>query len=150
MWKWTYPYLEVLVEQVGKKNENLSKPGRAEVQKAELLIFSSNDSAELWKRSFRPLKSPSRAELMCRSWTSYRWQARQDGSAEAEFHILRRIGRAEVLNGFHVTSLVVRPNGSAGGRISDLWQLSSWKCGSRTLHLWQVLILLIANASVDE
>ena len=57
-------------------------------------------------------KSPGRAELMCR--TSHRWQTRQDGSAEAELHILRRIGRAEVWNGFHVTSFVVRASGSAG------------------------------------
>ena len=45
---------------------------------------------------------------------SGRWQSRQDGSAEAELYILRKIGRAKVRNGFHVTSLVVRPSGSAG------------------------------------
>ena len=39
MRKWTYPYLEVLVEQVRKKNEIFRSPGRAEVRKAELLIF---------------------------------------------------------------------------------------------------------------
>ena len=43
MRKWTYPYLEVLVEQVRKKNEIFRSPGRAEVRKAELLIFGSND-----------------------------------------------------------------------------------------------------------
>ena len=81
----------------------------------ELQIFVSKERAELRKRSFRPLKVL--AERECRSWTSDRWQPRQDGSAEAERHILRRIGRAEVRNEFHVTSLVVRPNGSAGGEV---------------------------------
>ena len=44
MRKWTYPYLEVLVEQMRKKNEIF--PGRAEVRKAELLIIGSKDGAE--------------------------------------------------------------------------------------------------------
>ena len=56
MRKWTYPYLEVLVEQVPKKNKIFRCPGRVEVRKAELLIFGSKDRAELRKRSFRPLK----------------------------------------------------------------------------------------------
>ena len=115
-------------------------------------------TSDLWQQrqsgiaeaKLQTFKSPGRAELMCRSWTSYRWQLRQDGSAKAELHILRRIGRAEVWNGFHVTSLVVRPNGSAEQNFRSLAVLSSWKCGSRTLHLWQVLILLIATANVDE
>ena len=55
MRKWTYPYLEVLVEQVRKKNEIFRSPGRAEVWKAERLIFGSKDRAELRKQSFRPL-----------------------------------------------------------------------------------------------
>ena len=36
--------------------------------------------------------------------------AKAGRSAEAELHILRRPGRAEVRNGFHVTSLLGRPN----------------------------------------
>ena len=164
MRKWTYPYLEVLAEQVRKTNEIFRSHGRAEVRKAELQIFGSKDRAELRKRRFRPLKVLP--ELKCRSWTSDRWQPRQDRSAEAERHILRRIGRTEERNGFHVTSLVVRPKGSAGAEFQifgspvklEVWKqnfrslavLSSWKCGSRTLHLWQVLILLIATANVDE
>ena len=56
MRKWTYPYLEVLVEQVRKKNEIFRSPGRAKVRKAELLIFGSTDRAELRKQSFGPLK----------------------------------------------------------------------------------------------
>ena len=53
---WTYPYFEVLVEQVRKKNEIFRSPGRAEVRKTEPLIFGSKDRAELRKQSFRPLK----------------------------------------------------------------------------------------------
>ena len=56
MRKWTYPYLEVLVEQVRKKNDIFRSPGRAEVKKTELLFFGSKDRAELRKQSFRPLK----------------------------------------------------------------------------------------------
>ena len=56
------------------------------------------------------------------------WQPRQDGSAEAELHILRRIGRAEVRNGFHVTSLVVRPSAGAEFHIfGSPVKLEVWK-----------------------
>ena len=41
MRKWTYLCLEVLVEQVRKKNEIFRSPSRAEERKAELLIFGS-------------------------------------------------------------------------------------------------------------
>ena len=112
MRKWTFPYLEVLAEQLWKMNEIFRWPCRAEVWKAELQVSGSKDRAELRKQSFRALKVL--AELKCRSWTSDRWQPRQDRSVEAELLILRRIGRAEVRNGFHLTLLVVRPNGSAG------------------------------------
>ena len=43
MLKWTYPYLEVLAEQVRKMNEIFRSLGRAEVRKAELQIFGSKD-----------------------------------------------------------------------------------------------------------
>ena len=128
MRKWTYPYLKVLAEQERNMKEIFRSPGRAEERKAELQIFGSKDRAELWKRSFRPLKVL--AEPKCRSWTSDRWQPRQDWSAEAELHILRRIGRAEVRNGFHVTSLVVRPNGNAGAEFQIFGspvKLEVWK-----------------------
>ena len=80
MRKWTYLYLEVLVEQVRKKNEIFRSPGRAEVLKAELLIFGNKDRAELRKRSFRPLKV-----LAEQSWC-----------AEAELHVVGSQGRTEV------------------------------------------------------
>ena len=64
MRKWTYPYLEVLAEQVRKMDEIFRSPGRTEVRKAELKIFDSKDRVELRKRSLRPLKVL--AELKCR------------------------------------------------------------------------------------
>ena len=89
--KWTYPYLEVLAEQVRKMNEIFRSPGRAEVWKAELQIFGSKDSAELRKRSFRPLKVlverkcgklnflslAVKAEQKCGSGTSHLCNSRQ-------------------------------------------------------------------------
>ena len=130
MRKWTYPYLEVLVEQVRKKNEIFRSPGRAEVRKAELLIFGSKDRAEFWKRSFRPLKVLAEQSWCAEAELHNRWQPRQDKSAKAEFHILRRIGRAEVWNGFHVTSLVVRQKGSTGAEFQTFGspiKLKVWK-----------------------
>ena len=90
MRKWTYPYLEVLVEQVRKKNEIFRSPGWAEVRKAELLIFGSKNSAELRKWSFRPFKvlaeqswcaeavgSQGRTEVRKRNFTPYEKLAEQ-------------------------------------------------------------------------
>ena len=47
-----------------------------------------------------------------------------------KLHILQRIGRAEVWNEFNVTSLVVRPNGSAGAKFQIFGspiKLEVWK-----------------------
>ena len=161
MRKWTYPYLEVLAEQVRKMNEIFRSPGRVELVKAELQIFGSKDIAELRKRNFRPLKVL--AELKCRSWTSDPWQPRQDRSAEAELHILRRIGRAEVRNGFHVTSLVVRPNGSAGVEFQIFGspaKLEVWKQNFTSLtghyptdchcQCWRILTAIIVIPSEGQ
>ena len=49
---------------------------------------------------------------------------------EAELQIIRRIGRAEVWNGFHVTLLVARLNGSAGAEFQIFGspvKLEVWK-----------------------
>ena len=134
MRKWTYPYLEFLAEQVRKKNEIFQSLGRGEVRKAELLIFDSKNRTELRKWSFRSLKVLAEqswcaeAELIslaakagrkCRSGTSHvtkNWQS-----------------RAEVWDGFHVTSLVVRPNGSAGAEFQN-WQ--SYQVGSVEAELY--------------
>ena len=56
MRKWTYPYLEVLAEQVRKMNEIFEVLAERKLWKAELQIFGSKDPPELRKQSLRPLK----------------------------------------------------------------------------------------------
>ena len=73
MRKWTYPYLEVLAEQVWKTNEIFRSPDRAEVRKAELQIFGSQDRAEVWKRNFTSLEVP--AEMKCGSGLTHIWKS---------------------------------------------------------------------------
>ena len=63
---------------------DLRSPGRATVWKAELQIFGSKDRVEWQKQSFRLLKVL--AELKCRSWTSDRWQPRQDRSGTSHLN----------------------------------------------------------------
>ena len=65
MQKWTFPYLEVLAEEVRKINEIFRSPGRAEVQKAELQIFGSQGRAEMRKQNFTCLEVP--AAMKCGS-----------------------------------------------------------------------------------
>ena len=117
--KWTYPYLEVLVEQVRKKNKIFRSPGRAEVRIAEFLIFGSKDLAELRKQSFRPLKS---------------WQSRAD---------------VQKLNFISLTAKAGWKCGSGTLHLTKNWQSRSverisyhmigsqgkWKCGSRISDL---------------
>ena len=50
--KWTYPYLEVLAEQVWKMNERKSG-------KRNFTSFGSKGSAEVRKRNFTTLKVPA-------------------------------------------------------------------------------------------
>ena len=76
MQKWTYPYLEVLAEQVRKMNEIFRSPGRAEEQKAELHIFGSQGRAEVRKRNFTSLEVP--AEMKCRSCFTHIWKSWQN------------------------------------------------------------------------
>ena len=51
-------------------------------------------------------RSPGRAEVRKLNFISL--AVKQDGSADAELHIFGRIGRADVRNGTHITSLVVK------------------------------------------
>ena len=76
IWKWTYPYLEVLAEQVREMNEIFLSPGRAEVRKAELQIFGSQDRAEVRKRNFTSLKVPT--EMKCGSGLTHIWKSWQN------------------------------------------------------------------------
>ena len=73
MRKWTYPYLEVLAEQVWKTNEIFRSPDRAEVREAELLIFGSQGRAEVRKRNFTSLEVP--AEMKCGSGLTHIWKS---------------------------------------------------------------------------
>ena len=56
MRRWTYPYLEVLAEQVRKTNEIFRSPDRAEVRKAELQIFGSQGRHKCWSGTLHPWK----------------------------------------------------------------------------------------------
>ena len=99
MRKWTYPYLEVLAEQVWKTNEIFRSPGRAEVRKAELQIFGNQGRAEVRKRNFTSLEVP--AEVKCGN------------------------GLPAELRKQNITSLAVKAKQKCGRGISDLWK--SWQ-----------------------
>ena len=71
MRKWTYPYLEVLAEQVWKTNEIF--PDRAEMRKAELHIFGSQGRAAVRKRNFTSMEVP--AEMKCGSNLTHIWKS---------------------------------------------------------------------------
>ena len=73
MRKWTYPYFEVLTEQVWKTNEIYQSLDQAEVQKAELQIFGSEGRAEVRKRNFTSLAVP--AEMKCGSGLTHIWKS---------------------------------------------------------------------------
>ena len=121
MRKWTYPYLEDLVEQVRKKNEIFRSPGRAEVRKAELLVFGSKDRAELRKQSFRPLKVlQSRADVQNLNFISLAAKAgRKCGSGIS--HLTKNWQSRSVERiSYHI-----------------IGSQAKWKCGSRISDLWQ-------------
>ena len=129
MRKWTYPYSEVLAEQVRKMNEIFRSLGRAEVRKAELQIFGSQGRPEVRKRT-SPHEVP--AEMKCgsglthtvrtsveykrdlsKSWPSGStesglqifWQSRKSRRAEVELHIFGSPDRDEV--DLHILFLVL-------------------------------------------
>ena len=100
-----------------------------------------------WTISFEVLAERKYGKL------NFRSLAAKAGSAETELHILRSIGRAEVRNWFHITSLVARPDRKCESRILDLWQ--SCQVGSveaelyifdRSLSYW---LSLLTNNSTD-
>ena len=73
MRKWTYPYVEVLTEQVWKMNEIFQSPDRAEVRKAELQFFGSQGRAEVRKRNLTSLEVS--AEMKCGSGLTHIWKS---------------------------------------------------------------------------
>ena len=115
MWKWTYPYLEVLAEQVRKMNEIFRSPGRAEVQKAELQIFGSQGRTEVRKRNFTSLKVP--AEIKCGSGLTHIWKSWQNKSEdERDLRSLaeRKYGK------WNFRSVAVKTERNCGSKASDL------------------------------
>ena len=133
MWKRTYPYLEVLTEQVWKTNEIFRSPDQAEVWKAELQIFGSQGRAEVRKRNFTSLEVP--AEMKCGSsylavLTEQVWKTneifRSPDRAEVrkvELHIFGSQGRAEVRKR-NFTSLEVPAEMKCGSGLTLIWK--SW------------------------
>ena len=115
-------------------------------EEAELHIFGSQGKAEVWKRNFRSLEVL--AKMKCGSGLIHIWKSWQN-----------KCGR-------WTRSFESWPSGSTENGTPDLWQsrqrrsaeaqLHIFESPGRdemrkwTLHLWQVLILLIATANVDE
>ena len=122
---------------------DLSSPGRAEVRKAELQIFCSQGSAEVWKRNFTFLKVLT--EMKCGSGLTRTWKSWQNkcGRRTRSFEVL-----TERMHGKrNFRSLAVK----AEQNLTKNWQSRSverfschiignqakWKCGSRISDLWQ-------------
>ena len=139
MRKWTYPYLEVLVEQVRKKNEIFRSPSRSLAVKTKRNYGSeASDLKKSWQRradvqKLNFISLAAKAGRKCGSRPSHLTKNWQSRSVERiSYHIIES-GQMEVRE----------------QNFKSLAVLSSWKCGSRTLNLWQALILLIATAIVD-
>ena len=115
MWMWTYPYLEVLAEQVWKMNEIFRSPGRAEVWKAELQIFGSQGRAERRKWNFTSLEV-QRDEM--RKWTYQYLEvlAEQVRKMNEIFEVLaeRKYGKR------NFRSLAVKTERNRGSKASDI------------------------------
>ena len=117
MRKWTYPYLEVLAEQVWKMNE----------------IFRVLAEWKYGKRNFRSLAV--KAALKCGSATSHLWKSRQSWNAEVDLPILGSPGRTSVEDERdHSKSW---PSGSTKRNFRSLAVKAEQKCGSGTSHLWK-------------
>ena len=115
MRKWTYPYLEVLAEQVRKMNEIFRSPGRAEIQKAELQIFGSQGRVGA-EADLYIFGSPSRDEM--RKWTYPYLEvlAEQVRKMNEIFEVLaeRKYGK------WNFRSLAVKTERNCGSKASDL------------------------------
>ena len=141
MRKWIFTSLEVLVEQVRKRNsrsfevlseQKFGKPNQSRQSgrvEATLHTFRSNGRAEVRKLNFISLAVKAGRE--CRSGASHLRKNWQSGSAERNScHILGSQGRAEMRK-LNFTSLTVKA----------VWMRNfsqdKTKCGSRTSDLWQ-------------
>ena len=133
MRKWTYPYLEVLAEQVWKMNE----------------IFRVLAERKYGKRNFRSLAV--KAAQKCGSTTSHLWKSRQRWNAEVDLPILGSPGRTSLEDERDLSKFW--PRGSTESGTSDLWQSrqsrsaeaelhifaspAEMKCGSGLTHIWK-------------
>ena len=97
MRKWTYPYLEVLAEQVWKMNEIFRSPGRAEVRNLIRTLavkterncgseaFKSPGRAEVQKLNFRSLAAKA-GRVRKRNFTSYELAEQKCGTDFMSHH----------------------------------------------------------------
>ena len=115
MRKWTYPYLEVLAEQVCKMNE----------------IFRVLAERKCRKRNFRSLAA--KAEQKCGSGTSHLWKSRQRWNAEVDLPIFGSPGRTSARRTSSFEVLAKRKYGRRNFRSLEV--RAAQKCGSGTLHL---------------
>ena len=114
MRKWTYPYLEVLAEQVWKMNEIFRV--LAEEQKAELQVFGSQGGAEVRKRNFTSLKV--QVVMKCGSGLTHTWKSWQNmcGRRTRSFLTERKCGKRNFI------SLAVKAEQQCGSGTSLLWK----------------------------
>ena len=117
MRKWTYPYLEVLAEQVWKMNE----------------IFRVLAERKYGKRKFRSLAV--RAAQKCGSGTLHLWKSRQRWNAEVDLPILGSPGRTSVEDERDLSKSW--PSGSAESGTSDLWQPRQSRSAEVELHIFR-------------
>ena len=115
MRKWTYPYFEVLAEQVWKMNEIFRVLPERKYGKQ---IFGSQGSAKVRKHNFTTLKVP--AEMKCGSGLIHTWKSWQNKCERPtrSFEVLteRKYGKR------NFRSLAVK---------------AEQKCESGTSHLWR-------------
>ena len=128
--RWTKSF-EVLGEwKNGKRNFRFLAVKTERNCASEVQTFKSPGRAEVQKLNFRSLAAKVGRK---RNFTSYEELAEQ------------RCGTDFMSHHWQSGQMEVREQ-----NFRSLAVLSSWKCGSRTLHLWQVLNPLIATANVDE
>ena len=134
MRKWTYPYLEVLAEQVWKMKESFRSPGRAEVWKAEFKIFGSQGRAEVRKRNFTFLEVQQR----CNAEVDLPIFGSPGKTSADDERDLRSPGRAEVWKA-ELQIFCSRDRAELQKQIfRPLKVLAERMCGSWTSYRWQL------------
>ena len=120
MRKWTYPYFEVLAEQVWKMNE----------------IFEVLTERKYGNRNFRSLAVKAETERKYgKGGTSDLWQSRQSRSAEVELHIFGSPGRDEMRKWTPIFGSPGRTSAEEERDLSKSWP--SGRTESGTSYFWQ-------------